>query len=158
MLHVELYVHAYIGRKEKELNRVDEAPFFFAPPVIITGALSLLPRRGLQWSISFVRRPVAWSTCKVGGYLKAIAWLTQRASKGSARVKEEEKDERSKTENKGNGQPPSRCTGGWLASRNCFSTWICKARVNNLRFSLFSSSCFEERKIERIKEITICAK
>lgn len=37
--------------------------------------------------------------------------LTQRASKGSARVKEEEKDERSKTENKGNGQPPSRCTG-----------------------------------------------
>lgn len=123
----------YIGRKEKELSRVDEAPFFFAPPVIITGALSLLPRRGPQWSISFVRRPVAWPTCKVGGYLKAIASLTQRASKGSARVKEEEKDERSKTENKGNGQPPSRCTGGWLASRNCFSTWICKARVNNAR-------------------------
>lgn len=38
----------YIGRKEKELSQVDEAPFFFAPPVIITGALSLLPRRGPQ--------------------------------------------------------------------------------------------------------------
>lgn len=81
MLYIELHVHAYIGRKEKELNRVDEAPFFFAPPVIITGALSLLPRRGPQWSISFVRRPVAWSTCKVGGYLKAIARLLNEQAK-----------------------------------------------------------------------------
>lgn len=107
MLLIELHVRVHTGRNERSAVGRREASFFFAPPVIITGALSLLPRHGPQWGISLVRRPVrrfvrrgrvASTDLKRGGYLKAFASLTQRTSKGSAEEVDEEKHVRLKTE------------------------------------------------------------